>query len=317
VHPAAKFLLVFLLAFVIGDRAGSALLYRLVSLSDDRFVKLYLGKLPADIVIIGNSRAADQFPPSLMANRLGVPVVNLGFGGFSMLMSEVLLRDYVERNGRPQLLVVEPTCLTVSPDEVGDMGLFTIFSERINQLVKAREPKIYYSQQAFRLFTYNNENFARVLYNVFRPREDRLHEGSITPELVRIVRERRSIRLTNHPDNELALDGVLRFAREEGIDVAIVASPYLREQLHNIANYKDWLAALERHAGGNVKLWDYAALFDEPHLFKDSVHLNTQGTLALLDAMLNSGVFERVQTKGARSSRPQPAGISAINRSAP
>ena len=75
-----------------------------------------------------------------MAKKLDVRVVNLGFGGVSTVMSEVLLRDYVERNGRPRLLVVEPTCLTVSADEVGDMGLFTIFSERLNQLVKERNP---------------------------------------------------------------------------------------------------------------------------------------------------------------------------------
>ena len=64
VHPAVKFLLVFVLAGLIGDRAGGALLYRLVSLSNHHYVELYLGKLPAEIVIIGNSRAADQFPPA-------------------------------------------------------------------------------------------------------------------------------------------------------------------------------------------------------------------------------------------------------------
>ena len=168
---------------------------------------------------------------------------------------------------------------------------------------------IYYSQQAFHLFSYNNENFARVLYNVIRPREDRLHEGSITPELVRIVRERRSIRLTNVPDNEAALERMLSFAAEQGIEVAIVASPYLREQLMNIVNYKEWVAELERRAGDNAKVWDFAALFDEPRFFKDSVHLNTDGSLALLDAMLKSGVFERLETNATSPDRVRPVCI--------
>jgi hypothetical protein len=212
VHPALKVLLVAIPVLFVGDRLGALLLHQVVEKSRDRYVQMYLGASPAEVVVIGNSRAADQFPPSLMRDKLGVRVVNLGLGGVSMVMNEVLFRDYVQHNGKPKLLVIEPTNLTVDPSGIGDMRLFTIFSERMEQLVREQEPVHYYTQQLFHLFRYNNENLVRVIYGVVREPEDRLHHGVITPELVRIVKGRNLTRLTNFPPNEVALDRILAFA---------------------------------------------------------------------------------------------------------
>ena len=99
------FLLLFVPALFVGDRILGELCAWLVSKSNDRYVEVYEGRAKAEVLVIGNSRADNHFPPQMMSALLGERVVNLGLGGVSGMLAEVLLVDYVENNDPPKLLV--------------------------------------------------------------------------------------------------------------------------------------------------------------------------------------------------------------------
>jgi hypothetical protein len=295
-HPALRVFLVFVFALFVGDRLIALVLHQVVERSRDRYVQMYNGASPAEIVVIGNSRAAGQFPPSMMRERLGARVVNLGLGGVSMAMSEILFRDYVEHNGPPRLLLIEPQNLVVDPGSVGDMRIFAIFSGRLRDFVREHLPTHHWAGEVFHLFRYNTENLVRLLYGVVRTPEDRLYRGVITPELITIVNGRNESDLVDFPENHVALERIIEFARSQGVEVAVVSSPYLKEQLRKLVNYREWYDRLAALEGNGVRVWDYAALLDDSRFFKDSIHLNAEGSAALLDAMLKDGVFNVLRT---------------------
>jgi len=293
-----KFVTIFVALLFVGDRLGAWGLQKLVARSQDRYVAMYEGRAKADILVLGNSRADNHFPPEMMNRALGVTTVNLGLGGVSEKLSEALMQDFIERNGTPKLIVLEATALEVDPTTIGDMMIFTSYSRRIAALLKESMPRLFYTMRVFNLFQYNNEMLWRILYHVWNPPFDRVHRGTMTAALLEQIRKR-SIHLTNYADNEAALRRMLDYAQQRGVPVRIVIAPFLKDQFAKFTNFESWRAQVERLAPGQ-KIWDYSHSFDNPALFRDSVHMNTVGTKQLLQVMIDDGFYGELPT-GERS----------------
>ncbi len=295
-----KFATIFIALLFFGDRLGAWCLQKLVARSQDRYVAMYEGRAKADILVLGNSRADNHFPPQMMNRALGVTTVNLGLGGVSAKLSEALMEDFIERNGTPKLIVVEATVLEVDPATIGDMMIFTSYSRRIAALLKEGMPRLFYTMRVFNLFQYNNEMLWRIVYHVWNPPFDRVHRGTMTPALLEQIRKR-SVHLPNHADNDAALRRMLDYAQQRGVPVRIVIAPFLKDQFVKFTNFESWKAQVERLAPGQ-KIWDYSRSFDDPALFRDSVHMNTEGTKQLLQVMIDDGFYGELRTgEGSRS----------------
>lgn len=300
-----KLVAIFIALLFVGDRLGAWCLQKLVARSQDRYVAMYEGRAKAEILVLGNSRADNHFPPQMMSRALAVTTVNLGLGGVSARLSEALMNDFIERNGAPRLIVLEVTVLDADPATIGDMMIFTSYSRRIAALLKESAPRLFYTMMVFNLFQYNNEMLWRILYHVWNPPFDRVHHGTMTPAFLEQIRKR-SVHLTNYVDNEAALRRMLDHAQERGVPVRIVITPYLKDQFAKFTNFESWKARVEQFARGQ-KIWDYSRSFDDPALFRDSVHMNTVGTMQLLEVMINDGFYEEVRSApGKRGNAARP-----------
>lgn len=288
----ATFLLLFIPSLFAGDRVIAAACKKLVGMSHDRYVEVYEGRAAADILVIGNSRADNHFPPQIMGGLLGRKVVNLGLGGVSTVLAEALVADYVEKNGAPKLIVLEPSCLIVEPAAIGDMRLFSIYSPRIRALIKRYMPEFHYAAEVFHAFNFNNEMFLRVLNQIHGASEDRLHFTAITPELLAVVRAEGKFPLTDYPDNEAALTRLLEYIRAKHIGLRVVITPYLPDHLANIENFAPWRAHLFDLGVRREEFFDYSTHFDRPDYFRDGVHMNTEGTKKLLGVMVDEGFYK-------------------------
>jgi len=293
----------------IGDRLGAWGLQKLVATSQDRYVAMYEGRAKADILVLGNSRADNHFPPQMMHRTLDVATVNLGLGGVSATLAEALMKDFIERNGAPRLIVLEATVLEVDPVTIGDMMIFVGYSPRIAALVKGNLPRLYYTRMLFNLFQYNNEMFWRILYHVWNAPFDRVHHGSMTPALLEQIRKR-SAHMRTYVDNEAALRRMLDYAQQRGVPVRIVITPYLKDQFAKFTNFESWKARVEQLARGQ-KIWDYSRSFDDPALFRDSVHMNTAGTAKLLQVMVNDGFYDELRSTKENAGDPTRQAVRA------
>ena len=92
--------------------------------SQNQFVRMYEGKYPADILFLGNSRVDRNIAFDRVYELTGKSCLNLALGGNHMLISEALLKDFVQRYGNPQLVVVELSHSTVRTNSMGEMRNF-------------------------------------------------------------------------------------------------------------------------------------------------------------------------------------------------
>lgn len=292
---ALLILIVFISILWGGDKLLSLMLQEVLSFSEDRFIKLYESKYSESAVIIGNSRADRHFPAPQLSPIIGMPVVNLGLGRESMVLSEVLFRDYVEHNGLPRLLIIEPTNMVTDPTIVGGMRLFGIYSERINRLTRELNPEYFYTTRLFNLFYFNNEMFFRVLMGVIRPEKDRRHHGIIPDRLITELRKKEAKGVMHHKENEMAIIRILEFAASNDIDVRLIATPYL--SLNNVDQHdymKDWLDWLQNRIGNNYRVFNYTRAIKRKENFRDTVHLNAKGVGELNKLFVNDNVFKNI-----------------------
>ena len=76
-------------------------------LKKERFGKIQNGKIDAQIVIIGTSRAYRHFDTKFIAQKTGKTVFNLGYDASGMETQITLLNYYLKYNKAPELLIWE------------------------------------------------------------------------------------------------------------------------------------------------------------------------------------------------------------------
>jgi hypothetical protein len=281
---------------VAGDRVFSAVGKQALSSSSDRFVQLYEGMQEPGILIVGNSRADRHFPSTRLEHAVGIDVANLGLGGVSMSIAELLVRDYVDSIGPPALLIVEVSNLVTSAERVGDMQFLGLYSERIRQLTFERAPEIYYASTFLNLMYFNSKMAYRAAYGVFRVDTDRLHRASVTQAGLDAFREGDFSSFASKSENEQALRRIRDFAEQNDVPVVLVLSPYLKvfDDGRRLVAAKGWVEQIESRV--HVSIHDYSDSVTSPEHFRDRQHLNARGVQAFIDRMIADNVFENSDT---------------------
>src|SRR6185312_4505509 len=104
--PLAYLALVLAL-FVAGDRVIAFALGEIVSHSEFRFSRVYRGGLDFDVLVVGDSRGVHSIFAPELSKRLCRPVFNMAFNGMSTETEEALVRDYLDRNKPPKVVLIE------------------------------------------------------------------------------------------------------------------------------------------------------------------------------------------------------------------
>jgi len=221
----------------------------------------------------------------MMASKFGRPVENLGLGGISMVLAETLIRDYIDRNKKPGLIILEPTALLVPPETIGDMRLFAPDSERISNLIRTHMPEFYYAKEFFHSFNYNNEMFFRVLYRIIQPPQDRLHYSTLNRAQMDMLLRRGDYSISSHHDNLESFERIMQFANEHEIPLTVILTPTLPQQADKIVNFTDWKLQIEKLIGDRAPFHDFSLVIEDPQLFSDGQHLNTQGVSVFLEKL--------------------------------
>jgi hypothetical protein len=296
--------LTFMTVVLAGDRVLSLVLEQVVSQSHNRHASMYDERAQGDILVVGNSRADRHFPPGLIESLTQQSVVNLGLGGESMRMSEILVMDYLDRYPPPKLLIVEATNFGADPGDVGDFRLFGIYSSRIRNLEREYRPSLYWTGEIFHLFRYNNDMLVRTLYELWKPETDRLHHQVISDALVaRLNRggfdewEKDGPGLPGdvHPENAAAFERLLSRAADLGVPTRVVVTPFLHLNNGSDEVLVEWAKRLKQMAGpSHVAVWDYSTLVKDQTAFRDSVHMNAEGVGQMLNTMKAEGFFQAV-----------------------
>ena len=286
-----SYLAFFVAVVLLGDRLLSFSAKNIIRSSHNQFVRMYEGKYPADILFLGDSRVDRDFNIRKISELTGKVCLNLGLGGNSVLISEVLLKDYVQRYGIPNLVVIGLSQTTASPEGMGEMRIFSYCSPNIASLAKRLDPTYAAFESVFTSLRFNDPAFWRLLTEVFREPAARLLKNTIPREKKNRWMIGRRFERPILDKNMEALKRICEYSDSKRIKLALLISPSWNEYLKAISNYSLWVEALQKAVGQHV-IHDYSGIFvDQPEYFNDEIHLNAKGATRFVEILVAEKVL--------------------------
>lgn len=287
----ASYVALFLLVVFLGDRLVALSAEKMVRHSKNQFVKMYEGKARADIVFLGNSRVDRNISFEKVEEMTGKRCLNLGLGGNHMLISEALLKDYVERYGNPQLVIIELSHSTVKPVDMGEMGIFTYCSTNMSALARSINPTYFACERVFHSLQFNTQTFWRLSAEVFSQPSSRLLNNTIPPPILAHWKNGAHDELPLIEENAKALRRICDYANSRNLRIRLVIGPLWKEYRNRITNFEAWKSMLQNAAGADP-VYDYSELFfDHEDYFNDEMHLNATGANCFTEKLMTDKVL--------------------------
>jgi hypothetical protein len=276
-----------LLAIVVvaGDRIGAFACSRVLLGSQFRFSRVYRGGANAGVLVIGDSRGVHSFYAPAIEKLTGRPALNLSFNSMSVPIAEALLADYLERNARPRMVIIETTCVVVDRGLVSELRTYAGLSKRLEALYAREHPRAAAAGRLFRLLPYDSEFFLRALMYLRRSDQDWINRNVIAPQLAEAPRGRWSPR--PHQENLDALGRLVPMLRARGIEVKLVIAPYHRSVM---VDMNEIIRGVTRSVP-SAQVSNYADAIEDSRYFADGVHMNADGSEVFLRMLCRDGVI--------------------------
>jgi hypothetical protein len=287
----ASYIALFLTVVFLGDHLVSFTAVKLIKQSRNQFVRMYEGKNSADIIFFGDSRVDRNISYKDIQDSTRKVCLNLGLGGNNILVSEVLLQDYVQRYGNPELVVIDLGHSMVDPESMGEMRIFSYCSKGMEVLASRNDPTYTAFEHVFKSLRFNDPAFWRLLVEVFQEPSSRLLNNKIPTVLIEKWKNGGHEELPIYTENMEALKRICDYTDSKNIRTRLIISPYWKDYKNAIVNFESWKVALQKSSGQNY-IYDYSEVFNEyPAYFNDIVHLNATGAKNYVKILLQDNVF--------------------------
>jgi hypothetical protein len=259
--------------------------------------EIMAGRVNAEIVISGSSRALDHYDSRVIQKATGLKTFNIGRNASQTDMQLALLRAYLKHNARPRLVIqnldsftFESTHQIVNPGQyipyLGEPEIYNALQKIDPTVWKWKYIPLYgYVVEDMRLTwmmgiggilgLYPKEDLAQGYYAAYKPwTGDFERFRAANPDGVRFPVEAQGIR---------DLEDLVGLCRENGIPIVLVYSPVYYEMQALEKNRSDVFArflVLSEHF--HAPLWDYSGslVCRQREWFYNSQHLNYEGASA-------------------------------------
>ena len=259
--------------------------------------KIVQGKINAEIVISGSSRALTHYDPRIIERTTGCPTFNIGLNGSQTDMQLARLKTYLKHNQKPKLLVQNLDLFSfVTSHEIYDPVQYVPYLKE--ESIYAGVRRVYpdaWKWKYLPLYGYAVEDMRfnwmlglKALAGI-QPKED--HVNGYRPRDTSWTGDFEKFR-TNNPNGitmeteaqgERDFEELLGVCAEQGVPVLIVYSPEYYEMQAIERNRKDVLGKAKEMTGHfNFPLWDYSEspICRDRSNFYNSQHLNESGASA-------------------------------------
>jgi hypothetical protein len=297
------------------DRAISCGLRRIQTSDFGVSNRIMTGRVNADIVISGSSRAMVHYDPRLIEASTGHTAFNIGLNGSQTDMQLALLKTYLEHNARPKLVIHNLDLFSfVTSREIYNPAQFLPYlaEKPLYNGIQEVYPDAW-KWKYIPLYGYVVEDMRftwvlglRGLFG-FQPAED--HIQGFVPRHISWTGDFAGFRASNphgvrfeiEPRGLRDLEDLIETCRRENIAVVLVYSPEYTE-MQALEQNRDEVFAKFREISGrfHVPLWDYSdsPLSRDRSNFYNSQHLNAEGAEAF-----SSLLAQRLATSGILASK--------------
>ena len=285
---------------LLGDRLGGSIFSKIVAASQFRYSRIYAGTdAGAAVILLGNSRGLTFYQPEI--ERLtGLSTINLSYNGLPIDLGKALVEDYIDRHEGVKTLVVDVSmCERRNVPLIKSFATYAAQSARLSDLLRGADAKVYWASRFLHLYRYNSEIAQRAFY--YRSQTDKtwLLDRTMT-DAMRDDATLGGFTKGLEPEMMTPLVELVQFAKERGIAVELVISPYYAPFAEHIrASFLLPLTKNVEQATG-LRVRDYATLLTEPLDFGDYQHPNKRGSLKYMAHLAADGVFDRTFTSNTQ-----------------
>ena len=282
--------IIIVLILILGDRVGAYIISSLFLFSNDNIAKVYSKNVSEKIVILGNSRAFRHFDDNFMEKKFGKKVINLSEPGHATVISEALLKDFTELNGKPRLVIFEATSTLNDFESILSLRPFQSISHRIEKLIKENHYDIFLWSKISHLYRYNNRKTLNILHKVFTENKNKIFEGTIINS--EQIQKTTNFNETRHKNvyfyqNLKALEEIVQHCKKNKIDLRILISPVFP----NNKFYQDEIEFIKLNLPGEYT-WDLSKIKNLSEKdFYDTGHLNKKGVEKFMLALEEKKFF--------------------------
>lgn len=275
------------------------------------------GRVNADILVSGSSRAAYHYDPRLIEEATGRSAFNFGRVGTQTDLQVAVLKAYLRHNRKPQLVVQNLDAFTfVTSRELLDPAMYVPYLDDsvLYESLKKFDPEVMKSRYV-PLYGYVVPDMNLTWLTGLKalvgidPKED--YFLGFSPRSRTWNDDFSSYKASNphgvafaiEPAGVQALEELIELCQENGIQLVLVYSPEY-EGMQKMTNNRLQIFARFRELSAryHVPFWDYShwEFTDDTHYFYNSQHLNAAGA-ELFSSDIAHRLTEYLKTKGQAS----------------
>ena len=260
--------------------------------------RIVQGRINADVLITGSSRAYTHYDPRILRDALGGKVYNIGLNGSQTDMQLARLKTYLRHNRKPALLIhnLDAFAFQVTHGGVYDPGQYVPYLNEpdLYDALHRIDPNVW-KARLLPLYGYAAQDlrFAWLagLRDALRPPPvDPLVDG-YKARHTRWTGEFEQFRAANpdgfqitvEPEGLRVFEQMLQLCAERGVRVVLAYSPeYLpvQQMTRNRAEIMTRFEALARRHGAQLLDFSASPISANQNYFYNSQHLNAEGAEA-------------------------------------
>jgi hypothetical protein len=265
--------------------------------------RIVQGRINADVVISGSSRALTHYDPRLLGQALGRSVYNIGLNGSQTDMQLARLKTYLRHNRKPQLVIhnLDAFAFQVTHGGVYDPGQYIPYLDEpdLYEALRRIDPHVWKARYV-PLYGYAVQDLrfgwlAGLRDAVWPPRPDSLIDG-FKPRHTPWTGEFEQFRAANPDGFDVSIEAeglrqfeqLLKLCADKGIRLVLAFSPeYLPVQqlTRNRAAIFSRLSSLARQHGAVLVDFSASPISANQRYFYNSQHLNADGAAAFTRAL--------------------------------
>lgn len=235
-----------------------------------------------DIIVLGASRAAHHYVPSILSDSLGMSCYNAGSDGMCIYYHYGILSSYMKER-KPKIVLYDVSELDLLPSRTATFTLEAALDRLAPHYRKYAEIDSLYALAGWqeklkmysRMYRYNSKLVQLIKCHYIPSQEDAGYEA-----LYGNLPKNTKLSFTNTPDNRFEynkkqyLNKLVRLTQAEGIELIFIHSPqYSNDRSAAIDEIKE--IAQNNH----ILFLDFSHTPElmSPSFFKDKRHLNDTG----------------------------------------
>lgn len=268
--------ILFITIFVV-DKISYFLIKQALSHSSYRFVDFYTGSNSADIIILGNSRADQNFP---RLHYNDYKIINLGRGWAGVPLYTAMYLDYVESHSPPKVLVIETHFFDYAGTGRKQGIVQNVFSNRIAGAVSA---EISYTEKVMREIIwcsrYNELNFVAAIGGIFLENtRNFISSKKVMDEKIIDFSKENSEKIFFMEQNRVLLKHLVQKLDLSRTRVLFVTTPVWGNTSDRFDNFEEFVAQIDKFSEElGIEHLNFSDWSDDMKYFADTTHLNQMG----------------------------------------